>query len=418
MHSFNTVLTYHSLLLFAAMQVRAAAVTAVPFTDCSIESAMPCAGIVYAPATWCQNNLGEALYSTVAGASGSAACNFTASPTAIILGIQSTYQPTDVPSCVSSLQASPATALSSANTAASAIATSSATVPLSSPALNIQPTSSAVATATAVAPAAPVHTANCTMAFQPAGWPQTTTIKSMPTGLIFQMYNYYGRDISPGIGASCTNAPKSCNFNSGGYPPSDKFAAFDSQLPYPFNWAIADVSGDTVFYYNYHSPDVASTKNEQGSWDLSALDWSQQQNFTWDCSAPKRVHQNCTATTAQPSDKNQDGEDTHYDVAINILDPDGNNVGGTTMNVTQPEDNDYEDHSNMQFFSFWTPLLTLRIGWDVTDGGGKAAFYFAYGENDYQTDGFGTLDKATGLSTTSTPFDCYYDDLDEPWLGP
>lgn len=233
------------------------------------------------------------------------------------------------------------------------------------------------------------------------------------------MYNSYDRDISPGIGANCADATKSCNFDLGsGYPKSDKFAAFDSQLPYPFNWAIADNSGDTVFYYNYHSPDVASTTNEQGHWDLSALDWSQQQNFTWDCSAPKRVHQECTATTSYPLDKNQDGENTHYDVAINILDPDGNTVGGTTLNVTQPEDNDYKNPDNMQFFSFWTPLITLLIGWDVTDGGGGAAFYFTYGENDYQTDGFGTVDKATGQATTRTPFDCYYDELDEPWLGP
>ncbi len=231
------------------------------------------------------------------------------------------------------------------------------------------------------------------------------------------MYNYYGRDLSPGIGASCTDAPKSCNFATSGYPKSDKFAAFDSELPYPFNWAIADVAGDTVFYYNYHNPDVASTANEQGSWDLSALDWSQQQNFTWDCSAPKRVHQNCNATTSYPLDK-QDGGDTIYDVEINILDPDGNNVGGTTLNVNQPADNDYQNHENMQFFSFWTPLITLRIGWDVTDGGGHADFYFAYGENDYQSDGLGTVDKATGVASTNTAFDCYYDDLDEPWLGP
>lgn len=231
------------------------------------------------------------------------------------------------------------------------------------------------------------------------------------------MYNSYGRDISPGPGASCTDAPASCNFDSSGYPKSNKFATFDSELPYPFGWAIADVAGDTVFYYNYHSPDVASTVNERGSWDLSALDWSQQQNFTWDCSAPKRVHQSCNATTSFPLDK-QDGGDTIYDVDINILDPNGNNVGGTTLDVHQPSDNDYKNHKNMQFFPFWTPLITLLIGWDVTDGGGHAAFYFAYGENDYQTDGLGTVDKKAGVQTTNTVFDCYYDELDKPWLGP
>ena len=130
------------------------------------------------------------------------------------------------------------------------------------------------------------------------------------------------------------------------------------------------------------------------------------------------MHQECTALTSYPLDKNQDGENTIYDVAINILDPNDNKVGGTTLNITQPADNDYKDHSNMQFFSFWTPLITLRIGWDITDGGGHAAFYFAYGENDYQTDGLGTVFKVTGLATTSTSFDCYYDELDEPWLGP
>ncbi|KAL9075013.1 MAG: hypothetical protein Q9161_001944 [Pseudevernia consocians] len=231
------------------------------------------------------------------------------------------------------------------------------------------------------------------------------------------MYNNYGRDISPGIGASCTDAQKLCNFDTSSYPKSDKFTAFDSELPYPFNWAIADNAGDTVFYYNYHSPDVSSTSNEQGSWDLSALDWSQQQNFTWDCSAPKRVHQNCNATTSYPLDTQDDG-DSSYDVDINILDPNGNNVGGTTLNVSQPADNDYKNHNNMQFFSFWVPLITLRIGWDITDGGGHAAFYFAYGENDYQTDGLGTVDKAKGVATTNTVFDCYYDVMDEPWLGP
>ena len=129
------------------------------------------------------------------------------------------------------------------------------------------------------------------------------------------------------------------------------------------------------------------------------------------------MHQNCNATTSYPLDK-QDGEDTYYDVEINILDPNGNNVGGTTLNVTQPSDNHYEHHSNMQFFSFWTPLITLLIGWDITDGGGDKAFYFAYGENDYQTDGMGTVDEAKGVATTNTVFDCYYDDLDEPWLRP
>lgn len=231
------------------------------------------------------------------------------------------------------------------------------------------------------------------------------------------MYNSYGRDISPGIGASCTDAPKSCNFASGGYPKSDRFAAFDSELPYPFNWAIADDGGDTVFFYNYHNPLVASTANEQGAWDLSALDWSSQHNFTWDCTAPKRVHQRCNATTSYPLDK-QDGGDTLYDVDITILYPEGNKVGGTTLDVQQPEDNRYENHAHMQFFSFWTPLITLRIGWDLTDEGGHRAFYFAYGENDYQTKGTGTTDRTTGMATTNTAFDCYYDDLDEPWLGP
>lgn len=136
--------------------------------------------------------------------------------------------------------------------------------------------------------------------------------------------------------------------------------------------------------------------------------------MTWDCSAPVRVHQNCTATTSYPVDK-QDGGDTLYDVEINILDPTGKNVGGTTIDVSQAGDNDYQDHSNMRFFSFWTPLITLRIGWDLTDGGGHRAFYFAYGQNDYQTDGTG--DETTGAATTSTQFDCYYDE-DEPWLGP
>ena len=410
MHSLNTVLTY-SLFFFATEQIRAAAVTTLAYTDCSIESGRPCGGIVYAPATWCQNNLGEALYSTVAGASGSAACSFTASPTIITLGIQSTYHPTDVPSCVGSTQVSSATP----------------TATFSSPLFNNQSSSFPVATATmttSIAPVAPlpIQTANCTMVFQPAGWPETTTISSLPTGLIWSMYNHYGRDISPGIGASCTDAPDSCNFNSGGYPKSDKFAAFDSELPYPFNWAIGDKDGGVVYYYNYHNPDAGSTDNEQGSWvlsgsDVALIDWSFQQNMTWDCSAPKRVHQNCTATTSYPLDK-QDGGDILYDVEINILDPTGRNVGGTTLDVSQPDDNNYKDHSNMQFFSFWTPLITLRIGWDLTDGGGHRAFYFAYGQNDYQTDGTGTEDKATGVATTSTQFDCYYDDLDEPWLGP
>lgn len=63
------------------------------------------------------------------------------------------------------------------------------------------------------------------------------------------MYNHYGRDISPGADASCTDAPDSCNFDTSGYPKSDKFAAFDSELPYPFSWAIGDNAGDTVFFY-------------------------------------------------------------------------------------------------------------------------------------------------------------------------
>ena len=129
------------------------------------------------------------------------------------------------------------------------------------------------------------------------------------------------------------------------------------------------------------------------------------------------MHQDCTATTSYAVDK-QDGGDTLYDVAIAILDPEGENVGGTTLNLSQAADNNYKDHTNMQFFSFWTPLITSRVGWDLTDGGGHRAFYFAYGENDYQTDGTGTVDKATGVAATSTVFDCYYDDLDEPWLGP
>lgn len=405
MHSFNTVLTY-ALFFFAVEQIRAAAVTTVAYTDCSIESGRPCGGIVYAPATWCENNLGEALYSTVAGASGSAACSFTASPTKITLGIQSTYHPADVPSCVSSTQVSSAT-----GTATSSYSS-----------LSIQPSSFPVVTPTSIAPAVPlpIQTANCTMVFQPLGWPETTTISSMPTGLIWSMYNHYGRDISPGIGASCTDAPHSCNFDTKGYPKSDKFATFDSELPYTFSWAIGNNAGDQIFYYNYHNPDAGSTDNEQGSYALSGTnvdlaDWSFQQNMTWDCSAPVRVHQNCTATTSYPSNK-QDGGDTLYDVEINILDPTGNNVGGTTLDVSQPDDNDYQDHSNMQFFSFWTPLITLRIGWDLTDGGGHRAFYFAYGQNDYQTDGTGK--EVNGVYTTSTQFDCYYDDLDEPWLGP
>ena len=57
-----------------------------------------------------------------------------------------------------------------------------------------------------------------------------------------------------------------------------------------------------------------------------------------------------------------------------------------------PMTTNYKDHRNMQFFSFWTPLITLRIGWDVTDGRGHADFYFAYGENDYQTGDQGSND--------------------------
>lgn len=145
------------------------------------------------------------------------------------------------------------------------------------------------------------------------------------------MYNHYGRDLSPGPGASCSDAPNSCNFNTNSYPKSDKFAAFDSELPYPFNWAIATDSDESItFYYNYHSPDPGSRINEQGSYDLTEVDWSFRQNMTWGCTAPKRVYQNCTATTSYPLAK-QDGSDTLYDVEINILDPNGDKVGGTTL---------------------------------------------------------------------------------------
>ena len=160
--------------LFAATPLRAATVLAVPYTDCSIESGRPCGGMVYSPATWCQNNLAEAIYSTVAGASGSAACRFTASPTKITLGIQSTYHVADVPSCASSAHAPYTTAAwnitaASNTTAISTFTTASAastTAALSLSSLNTQPTSSTAATTTAVAPAAPIHTANCTMVFR------------------------------------------------------------------------------------------------------------------------------------------------------------------------------------------------------------------------------------------------------------
>lgn len=175
--------------LFAAMPLHAATVSAVPYTDCSIESGRPCGGMVYAPATWCQNNVAEAIYSTVAGASGSAACRFTASPTKITLGIQSTYHVADVPSCVSSAHApyttaawnttaaSNVTAVSKFTTAPAGLngtaiskfttAPATSTPAASSPSsLNIQPTSSTAPTTTAVAPAAPIHTANCTMVFR------------------------------------------------------------------------------------------------------------------------------------------------------------------------------------------------------------------------------------------------------------
>lgn len=88
------------------------------------------------------------------------------------------------------------------------------------------------------------------------------------------------------------------------------------------------------------------------------------------------------------------------------------------QDISQPDDNDYQDHSNMQFFSFWVPLITLRLGVDLTDGGGHRAFYFAYGDTDFQSDRTATKGDPDGVATTSTQFDCYYDDLDEPWLGP
>ncbi len=70
--------------------------------DCTREAAAPCAGIIYDPETWCQPQATNVLYPTISGATGAAACAFTASPTTTVdLGIFSTYLIATVPSCAS-----------------------------------------------------------------------------------------------------------------------------------------------------------------------------------------------------------------------------------------------------------------------------------------------------------------------------